>query len=210
MKQKNSALGKIPKRSWSGNCEIIKMATRLARSRNPLLSIGRWLRSSGSLPFLMKVAEEDKTQGKEAKHKRVFFRFGNDGAVHSDAQALICRNRSKTAKNRVARTVAVVCAGRGNVKIANRLGHRPGANPAGGYPAAAVVEVAAVSNTRADVIPTRARDIVQEHIGDGAAGTAKSKRRHIGGGAGNGDVVVGVSRSQFDGLPQPSSQRLEV
>ena len=125
--------------------------------------------------------KEDKAQSNQAEDKSVFFRFGDDGAVNANAQSLICRNRSKTAKNRVARPIAIVGAGSGNVKIANRLGHHPGDRPAGGYPAVAVVEVAAASNPRADVIPTRAADISQKHIGNGAAGTAKSKRRNVGG-----------------------------
>ena len=104
-----------------------------------------------------------------------------------------------TPQNPVPRPIAVVCAGRGDVEIAYRLGHRRGPNPAGVYPAAAVVEVADASNTRADVIPTRVVDILQIHVGDGAAAAAGvANRGHIGGRAGNGDVVVRVGRSQFD------------
>ena len=99
--------------------------------------------------FLLEVAaDDDETQSKQAKDKRVFLRLGNH-AVHPNAQTLISLICSPTAKDctRRGRPVAVVGAGRGNVKVANRLVHHPVASPADGHPAGAVVEVAAASNT---------------------------------------------------------------
>ncbi len=49
------------------------------------------------------------------------------------------------------------------------------------------------------------------HSGDGAAAAAGvADRGHIGGRAGDGDVVEGVGGSQLDGLPQTRAQRLQV
>ena len=49
------------------------------------------------------------------------------------------------------------------------------------------------------------------HSGDGAAAAAGvADRGHIGGRAGDGDVVEGVGGPQFDGCPQTRAQRLQV
>ena len=49
------------------------------------------------------------------------------------------------------------------------------------------------------------------HSSDSAAAAAgEGDRRHIGGAAGNGDVVVRVGRPQFDALAEPRAQRLQV
>ena len=46
--------------------------------------------------------------------------------------------------------------------------------------------------------------------GVGAVRDGEAERRHIGGRAGNGDVVEGVGGSQLDGLAEPRAQRLQV
>ena len=75
------------------------------------------------------AVEEDKAQSKQAKDKSVFLRFGDDGAVNPDAQAVILRMIRPTFQNPVARPVAVVTARSGDVEIASRFSHRPGPNP---------------------------------------------------------------------------------
>ena len=157
------------------------------------------------------AAENDEGQSKEAKHKGVFFWLRDDRAIHPNAQAVICRMIGPTLQNPVPRPIADVCARRRNVKMGNRLvRHYPRPNPVHIRLARAVLKVTA-THSRADVIPTRVGDISQMHSGDGAAAhPGEGQRRHIGGAAGNGDVVVRVRGAQFDGLPQTRAQRLQV
>ena len=96
------------------------------------------------------------------------------------------------------------------MKVSNRLvGHYPRPTPSDGSRAAAVGQLAARS--RPDVVPTRICDIVQMHSGDGAAADAGvAERGHIGGRAGNGDVVVRVGGAPVDGSSLPVIQSFEV
>ena len=131
--------------------------------------------------------------------------------MHSNAQALILRMRRPTAKSRIARPVAVVTARSRNMKMPYRLSHRPRPNPIHIRLPRAVVQIAAASHSRSDLIPVAVVDIIQKHIGDGVgAAPGEGERGHIGGGAGDGDVIVGVGGAQLDGLAEPRSQRLQV
>ena len=91
-----------------------------------------------------------------------------------------------------------------------RFRHRRRSNPSDSDRAAAVVQIAA-ADPRADVVPTRVVDIVQMHIGDGAAAApGVANRGHIGGRAGNGDVVVRVGGAPVNGSSLPVIQSFEV
>ncbi len=141
------------------------------------------------------AVEEDKTEGKQAEDKGVFFWFGDDGAVHPNAQAVILGIVGPTSQHSVAGAVAgvgVLRGKRGQVKVANGLGHGRRPNPVDiGLPRA-VVQVAA-AHSRPDVVPTGAGDIVEKHIGDGAAAAAgEGEGGDVSSGGGDGDVVEGV------------------
>ena len=88
------------------------------------------------------AANNHEARGKQSKHKRVFLWFGDDGAIHPNAQAVILRMIRPTPQNSVARPVAVETARRRNVKVANRLVYHSGANPGDGSRRVVVVQLA--------------------------------------------------------------------
>ena len=167
--------------------------------------------------LLPMAAENDEAEGKEGEDEGVFLWLRDGRAMDADAQALIFLMCGPTLQHSVPRPIAgvsVLWSGSeevGQVKVSNRLvGHYRRPNPVHIRLARAVLKVTA-THSRPDVIPTGVLDIVQMHSGDGAAAhPGEGQRRHIGGAAGNGDVVEGVGGSQLDGLPQTRAQRLQV
>ena len=134
--------------------------------------------------------------------------------MHANAQALIWLPTSPRAKNLVAHPVAVVGAGQGEVKIANRLVHHGRARPTHMGLASTEVEMAAAGHPRPNVVPTRVGDVPQIHVGDGAVGVGRAPVKgdggRLGGGAGDSDVVVGVGRAPVNSVPRPNDHVSEV
>ncbi len=59
------------------------------RTNSQKIRIAKPRLQSGGLPFLLEVAaEEDKTQSKQAKHKRVFLRLRDDPAVNAQSHSV--------------------------------------------------------------------------------------------------------------------------
>ncbi len=160
----------------------------------------------------MAAMKENKTQRKQSEDKRVFLWLRDGRVIHPNAQTLIFIMIRPTPQNPIDRPIANETARRRNVKMSNRLvGHYPRSSPVHIRRPSAVVEVPTAAYARAYVIPTRIVDILQMHSGDGEAAVGGvADRGNISGCAGDGDVVVRVGCSQFDALPQTSSQRLEV
>ena len=109
------------------------------------------------MAFLLEVAAaEDKTQGKEAKDKGVFFGFGNDGAVNSELK-VVGWSREKSAG--VADQRVAVSS---RIEVANGFGEQARTIPRGaGGPNAIVSKGSA--DARSDCVGSS----VQEHMRDG-------------------------------------------
>ena len=85
-----------------------------------------WLRSCYGLGWalfllLAVAATEDKAEGKQTKHKRVFFRFGDDGVVDNNPQRAAAIYRKKRPRTDV---IEGSCK-----EIANRFVQNAGAYP---------------------------------------------------------------------------------
>ena len=131
--------------------------------------------------------------------------------MHANAQALISLPHSPRAKNRDALPVAVVGAGQGEAKIANRLVHHGRARPTHMGLVSIEVEIAAAGHPRPNLVKIPVGDVPQIHVGDGAAAsTGEGDGGRFGGGAGDSDVVVGVGRAPVNSVPRTKGHVSEV
>ena len=134
------------------------------------------------------AVEENEGQGKQAKHQRVFFWFGDGLAVKDNSHRAV-RLRHKPGRP-TASTHRIIEGSR--KKIADGFVQNAGAHPSRRLPAG--IAQTAPGDTNPYGITKKIASVIQEKIGNGAAGAADGNRRRVGGAGGKGDVGFAAAR----------------
>ncbi len=145
------------------------------------------------------MVKENKAQSKQAKHKSVFFWFGDDSAVHADAQALVLRMIGPTLENTVARPVAVVTARACGVKVADGLAHHP-QRPPSRRRSAGIGKPISFGDANSKVICATTETVaifIHPKMGNGSVASADGDRRRVGGTGGKEGVRANTTRNSI-------------
>ena len=128
--------------------------------------------------------ENDKAQSKEAKHKRVFFWFGDEGTVEGEPHRAL-RIRRKTSGRSVATEGS-------RKEVADGLVDQSGAHP--GRRGSAGIGQIAPGDTNSKVICSTTI-LIHKKVRDGSAAAANSDGRSVGGASGKSDVGSAAARN---------------